>query len=68
MNAEITDKTGNIEGVPFWLLRLIAATFVFDLGPYLTNVYRRVGYGAINVVFAYLPLVYLLAAWKGARP
>ena len=49
----------------FWTLRLIAATFIFDLSPYLTNIYRRVGYHAINIVFIYLPLVYLLAAWTG---
>ncbi len=51
----------------FWTLRLIAATFIFDLGPYLTNLYRRVGYHVINLVFVYLPVVYLLAAWKGAK-
>src|SRR2546422_485023 len=28
----------------FWTLRLIVAAFIFDLEPYLTNVYRRVGY------------------------
>jgi hypothetical protein len=49
----------------FWTLRLIAATFVFDLSPYLTNVPRRIGYHAINIVFIYLPVVYLLAAWGG---
>jgi hypothetical protein len=52
----------------FWTLRLIVATFVFDLGPYLTNFPRRIGYQAINLVFVYLPVIYLLAAWKGARP
>lgn len=52
----------------FWTLRLLAATFVFDLGPYLTSFPRRIGYHTINVVFAYLPVIYLLAAWKGARP
>ena len=52
----------------FWTLRLIAATFIFDLGPYLTNVYRRIGYHTTNIVFIYLPVVYLLAAWKGGRP
>jgi hypothetical protein len=52
----------------FWTLRLIAATFVFDMSPYLTNRYRRLGYHAINIVFAYLPVVYLLAAWKGGKP
>jgi FtsH-binding integral membrane protein len=46
----------------FWTLRLIAATFVFDMRPYLTNRYRRLGYHAINIVFAYLPIVYVLAA------
>jgi hypothetical protein len=51
----------------FWTLRLMAATFVFDLRPYLINVYRRVGYHAINLVFIYLPVIYLLAAWKGGK-
>lgn len=49
----------------FWTVRLFAATFVFDMRPYLTNSYRRLGYHAINIVFAYLPIVYALAAWKG---
>lgn len=52
----------------FWTLRLIAATFVFDLSPYLTNLHRQLGYHAINLAFIYLPVVYLLAAWKGGRP
>ena len=52
----------------FWTLRLIAATFVFDMAPYLTNTYRRLGYHAINIVFVYLPIVYALAAWRGGRP
>jgi hypothetical protein len=46
----------------FWTLRLFAATFVFDMEPYLTNWYRRAGYHALNVVFAFLPIVYVLAA------
>jgi hypothetical protein len=46
----------------FWTLRLIAGTFVFDMRPYLTSSYRRFGYHAINIVFAYLPIVYALAA------
>jgi hypothetical protein len=49
----------------FWALRLVAATFIFDLRPYLTSGLRRVGYHATNIVFCYLPVVYLLAAWKG---
>lgn len=50
----------------FWMLRLIAGTFIFDMRPYLTNSYRRLGYQAINVVFAYLPVVYALAAAQPA--
>jgi hypothetical protein len=52
----------------FWTLRLVAATFIFDLRPYLTNGYRRLGYHATNIVFIYLPVVYLVAAWKGGAP
>jgi hypothetical protein len=46
----------------FWTMRLIVATFVFDVEPYLTSRYRRLGYHALNIVFAYLPVVYTLAA------
>jgi len=46
----------------FWTLRLYVATFVFDMRPYLTSGVRRLGYGVLNVVFAYLPIVYILAA------
>lgn len=46
----------------FWTLRLIAATFVLDVRPYLTTGYLRLGYHATNVAFAYLPIVYVLAA------
>jgi hypothetical protein len=46
----------------FWTLRLVVATWVFDMEPYLTNSFRRIGYHAVNVVFVYLPVVYLLAA------
>jgi hypothetical protein len=41
---------------------LIAGTFVFDMRPYLTTSSRRLGYHAINIVFAYLPIAYALAA------
>lgn len=51
----------------FWTVRLIAATFIFDMRPYLTNSFRRVGYHAMNVVFIYLPIVYAWAALKGGR-
>jgi hypothetical protein len=50
----------------FWTLRLIAAAFVFDMRPYLTSSYRRLGYHVLNVVFAYLPIVYTLAASQPA--
>jgi hypothetical protein len=49
----------------FWTIRLIAATFIFDVRPYLTSTVLRLGYHATNIVFAYLPLVYGWAAWKG---
>jgi hypothetical protein len=51
----------------FWTLRLIAATFVFDVRPYLTNTFWRLGYHATNFVFIYLPIVYVLAALKGVN-
>ncbi|HTQ51480.1 MAG TPA: hypothetical protein VMJ12_12270 [Candidatus Acidoferrales bacterium] len=49
----------------FWTVRLFAATFIFDVRPYLTNSFWRLGYHATNVVFAYLPVVYAWAALKG---
>lgn len=49
----------------FWTIRLIAATFIFDVRPYLTSVFLRIGYQATNIVFIYLPVVYFWAAWKG---
>jgi hypothetical protein len=52
----------------FWTIRLFAATFVFDVRPYLTNHLWRLGYHAINIVFVYLPVIYALAAWKRATP
>jgi hypothetical protein len=51
----------------FWMLRLVVATIIFDVKPYLTNNYRRLGYHATNLVFVYLPIVYFLAAWRGGR-
>jgi hypothetical protein len=53
--------------VAFWTLRLIAAAFIFDVRPYLTNWFYRIGYQAINGIFLYLLLVYILAACKGGR-
>ena len=52
----------------FWTIRLIAATFVFDVRPYLTNSFWRLGYQATNIAFIYLPGVYAWVAWKGGTP
>jgi len=52
----------------FWTMRLIGATFVFDVRPYLTNAWWRLGYHATNIVFICLPVVYIWAAWKGGTP
>ena len=52
----------------FWTIRLIAATFVFDVRPYLTNTFWRLGYQATNIAFIYLPVVYAWVAWKGGTP
>lgn len=49
----------------FWMVRLVAASLIFDLRPYLTTRFRRIGYQATNVAFAYLPVVYAWVAWKG---
>jgi hypothetical protein len=46
----------------FWTMRLLVATFVFDMRPYLTSPARRVGYHVLNVAFIYLPFVYGFAA------
>jgi hypothetical protein len=49
----------------FWTVRLVAATFIFDMRPYLTNRFRQLGYHAMNVVFIFLPIIYAWAALKG---
>lgn len=49
----------------FWLLRLVVATFVFDVRPYLKNGFWRLGYHATNIVFTSLPAIYFWVAWKG---
>jgi hypothetical protein len=42
----------------FWTVRLVAAHFIFDLRPYLTDPWRRIGLHLANLVFAGLPVVY----------
>ena len=51
----------------FWMLRLIAACFVFDVRPYLTTRFYRFGYQVLNSVFVYLLAVYAFAFLKGGR-
>jgi hypothetical protein len=51
----------------FWSLRLFAALFIFDVRPYLTNWFWRIGYQSTNLIFVYLLAVYIFAAWKGGR-
>jgi hypothetical protein len=51
----------------FWTLRLIVAEFIFDVRPYLTNWFYRLGYWALNLVFVYLVAVYAFAVWKGGH-
>jgi hypothetical protein len=49
----------------FWTVRLVVAGFVFDVRPYLTHWFYRVGYQATNVVFIYLVAIYVWTAWRG---
>jgi len=49
----------------FWGLRLIAAAFIFDLRPYLTNWFYRLGYHSLNITFVYILAVYAWAAVRG---
>ncbi|MDB6023293.1 MAG: hypothetical protein JWQ04_3150 [Pedosphaera sp.] len=52
----------------FWTIRLIAAMFIFDVRPYLTNAFWRLGYALTNIVFTCLPVIYAVASWKaGAK-
>ena len=50
----------------FWTIRWVVGTFIFDMRPYLTDSYRRVGYQLVNAVFLYLPFTYILAASQPA--
>ena len=51
----------------FWTVRFIVGKFVFDLRPYLTSRWRRMGLASANLVFTCLPVVYLWVALKGAN-
>ncbi len=52
----------------FWTVRFVAGTFVFDLKPYLTSTWRRIGLFAANLVFTALPFIYGWAALNGGNP
>src|SRR5688572_20425550 len=49
----------------FWLSRLTAGAFIFDVRPYLTNWFYRAGNVAINLVFIYFTTIYAWTALKG---
>ena len=51
----------------FWTVRFVAGTFVFDLRPYLTSSWRRLGLAAANIVFTCLPIIYGWVALKGVK-
>jgi hypothetical protein len=52
----------------FWTARFVAGTFIFDLRPYLTSPWRRIGLTAANLVFTALPILYGWVAFKGGTP
>jgi hypothetical protein len=49
----------------FWFSRLLAGAFVFNVRPYLTNWFYRLGNAAINLVFVYFTIIYAWTALKG---
>jgi hypothetical protein len=46
----------------FWAARLGVQFFVFDATDYLTTAFLRTGYHALTFVFAYLAIVFAIAA------
>jgi len=51
----------------FWGARWVVAGWVFDVRPYLTHWFYRVGHYATTLVFVYLTLIYSWVAWQGGR-
>lgn len=51
----------------FWLTRLLIQVFYYDAQPHLTTPFRRVGFRALTVLFAYFSVVYFAAAWVNWR-
>lgn len=52
----------------FWLGRLGVQFFVFDARPFLTNWFLKLGYHTLTVAFAFLGVVYAVAALPIVRP
>jgi hypothetical protein len=46
----------------FWLARLLVQFLVFDARPFLTTLFRRVGYHGLTVLFSALVFIYGCAA------
>jgi hypothetical protein len=46
----------------FWLARLLVQFFVFDPRPFLTTMFRRVGYHGLTLLFSALVFIYGCAA------
>ena len=51
----------------FWGARLLVQFFVFDATPYLKSIFLKAGYHGLTVAFAYITVVYSLAAIWGSR-
>ncbi|KAB2637813.1 MAG: hypothetical protein DVB25_09255 [Verrucomicrobia bacterium] len=47
----------------FWAARLAVQLFVFDARPYLTNVWRKLGYHTLTAAFVFFTAVYGWAAF-----
>ena len=52
----------------FWTARTFVAWFVFDMRPYLTNTWRKVGYQLLNLGFHFLVFAYAWALITGGQP
>ena len=49
----------------FWLARLMVQLFVFDARPFLTNVFYKIAYHGLTLLFIYFAAVYGFAALAG---
>lgn len=48
----------------FWFGRLMVQWLVFDARPFLTNSFYKIGYHTLTLAFAFLAVIYGIAAWK----